>query len=285
MSPSVSVVIPTLNAEEEIAPLLDALLCQTLRPHEIIVVDSSSADGTPSVVERYVDEGVQLHTIARQDFDHGGTRHFAFELTKGSIVVFLTQDAVPANDALIDRLVSPLSDERVGMAYGRQLPRKGARRYEALTREFNYPPASHVRTSADIERMGIKAFFASDSCAAYRRDAYIACGGFERPCATNEDMFMAAKMLRQGYAVAYVAEAQVFHSHDLTFMQQFKRTRASMREMKKYSSLIGGASSTTTEGFRMMSYVSRLLLSEQHYSELFSFFIDCMARFFGSRLG
>ena len=48
---SISVIIPTLNAEKELPALLEALREQSLRADEILVVDSESTDRTVSVAE------------------------------------------------------------------------------------------------------------------------------------------------------------------------------------------------------------------------------------------
>lgn len=279
--PQVSVVIPTLNAEREIGAQLDRVLEQNIKPFEILVIDSSSTDRTASIVNEYSNFGVRLVEIERREFDHGGTRAYGAEIAQGDVLVYLTQDAYPANEKMLEQLIMPLRNPRIGMSYGRQLPRVGAKCYEALTREFNYPSKSHIRSSSDIHEMGIKAFFCSDSCAAYRKDAYIRCGGFERPCSTNEDMFMAAKMLYAGYSIAYTASAEVLHSHNLTFIQQFKRSKASAVEMARHKSLLGNTP-VVSEGARMVTYVFSGLMKRRKYSEIPKFVSDCLARVMGS---
>ncbi len=87
----------------------------------------------------------------------------ALRESSGDIVCFMTQDAVPADDFYIENLIAPiLTDDRVAVSSGRQLPKDDARRFERLVREFNYGPESNIRTKADIATMGIKAYFATD---------------------------------------------------------------------------------------------------------------------------
>ena len=100
---------------------------------------------------------------------------------RGDIVVFLTQDAIPADSTFLEKLIMPLTDPAMAISAGRQLPRKDAAKAEAFVRGFNYPPASFVRSKEDIPHLGIKAFFCSDSCAAYRKDIYLKLDGFEYP--------------------------------------------------------------------------------------------------------
>lgn len=170
MSPTLSVVIPTLNAEGEIGQLLSSIEQQTIRPCDILVVDSSSDDGTRNEVGEH--PGVDLCVIERSSFNHGATRDMALRRTTGDIVCFLTQDAMPDGSHYLENLIQPmLEDPLVALSSGRQLPKPDARRFEQLVREFNYPSESSVRSADDLETLGIKTFFCSDVCSAYRRDA------------------------------------------------------------------------------------------------------------------
>lgn len=139
-------------------------------------------------------------------------------------MVFMTQDAVPADEFLVEKLVESLllkedqvsarvqqngvkqrndcedrkSNEdcdsqafvQIAVAYARQLPKKDCHIVEQYTRQFNYPKQSRVKTKADIPTLGIKTFFCSDVCAAYRRDLFEELGGFESPVIFNEDSFL-----------------------------------------------------------------------------------------------
>lgn len=106
------------------------------------------------------------------------------------------------------------------MAYGRQLPRPQANPIEAHAR-LAIILQSQLKSFED-KYLGIKTAFCSNSFAAYRKSAYEAVGGF--PCMyTSEDSFIAAKMLKSGYKVAYNADACVHHSHGYTTIEGFSR--------------------------------------------------------------
>ena len=139
-------------------------------------------------------------------------------------MLFMTQDAVPAQDTLVEKLCASFeSHERVAAAYGRQLPGEQSGVIERYTREFNYPPESSVKEKADLDRLGIKTFFCSNVCAMYRRDIYEKLGGFVTRTIFNEDMIFAAGLIQAGYRIAYAAEAEVVHSHKYTYWQQLTR--------------------------------------------------------------
>lgn len=278
----ISLVIPTLNAGEEIGDLLKRLLAQTAVPNEILVVDSASTDNTASIAKEY--SGVRVLSIERKDFNHGLTRDMALREATGDIVCFMTQDAVPANDKFVENLIAPiLSDGEIAISSGRQLPKADARRFEQLVRAFNYTDVSYVRSKADVSKLGIKTYFATDVCAAYRRSQYLELGGFGK---TNmsEDMLMAAKAINAGYKVAYAADAEVYHSHNLTLKEQYRRNYAigvfleTNMDVVKCESEVG-------EGSKLVKSVSKSLISEGNIPELFAFGFDCAARLLGNRAG
>lgn len=282
MSATVSLIIPTLNAEGEIGALIEALLEQSRVPNEILVVDSSSDDGTVGIASSYREVAVEV--IDRRDFDHGLTRDRALRRSSGDIVCFMTQDAVPANDAFVENLIAPiLSDPSVAISSGRQLPKADARRFEQLVRAFNYADESNVRSRDDVPRLGVKAYFATDVCAAYRRSAYLGLGGFGRTD-MSEDMLMAAKALNAGWKVAYAADAEVYHSHNLTPRQQYERNFAIGRFLERNGDLLSCASEVG-EGGRLARDVAAALVKEGDIPELLAFAVDCAARLAGNRVG
>ncbi|HJG31753.1 MAG TPA: glycosyltransferase [Collinsella ihuae] len=282
MTMSVSLIIPTLNAGSDIGALIDAILNQSRVPDEILVVDSTSEDRTVEIASSYRE--VEVEVINRRDFDHGLTRDKALRKTSGDIVCFMTQDAMPANNKFVERLIEPiLGDSLIAISSGRQLPKADARRYEQLVRCFNYTEHSNVRSKADIPTLGIKAYFATDVCAAYRRSIYLELGGFGQTD-MNEDMLMAAKAVNAGWKVAYAANAEVYHSHNLTPRQQYERNRAIGRFLERNAEQLLCASEVG-EGSRLAKNVAMTLLKEGNVPELFAFAADCVARFAGNRAG
>jgi len=219
-SDRISVIIPTRNAGPGFGELLERLKRQTLPPYEIIVIDTESSDGTPETAHR---AGARVLAIRRSEFDHGGARNRAAAEAMGCILLFMTQDAMPCDDRLLEQLAVSLHEDGVGYAYARQLARPEADQLERMSREYNYPPESRQKGREDLGVLGIKTFFCSNVCSAIRRGMFTEMGGFQEPTHFNEDLFMAAKLVLKGYRIAYNAEARVVHSHDYTPLQQFKR--------------------------------------------------------------
>jgi rhamnosyltransferase len=168
--------------------------------------------------------GFEVRGISRAEFNHGGTRQWAAEyLDDCEILVFLTQDAILASSESLAEIVGCFDDSRVAVAYGRQLPHGGASPMEAHARLFSYGDTSQWKDLAARDNMGAKAFFCSNSFAAYRRSTLLELGGFKRDLILGEDMEFAARSLKAGYTNLYCAAATVFHSHDYSLQEQFRR--------------------------------------------------------------
>jgi rhamnosyltransferase len=279
----VSILIPTYQAEPSLGALLERLRHQRLDRFEIIVVDSSSVDRTIEIARSF---GVQTYVIPKEQFDHGGTRTYMGKLAKGELLVYLTQDALPMDDATVQTLVTRLTDdERIGASFGRQIPHKNATPFARHLREFNYPPGSSQRTFEDRARYGIKTLFCSNSFAAYKRSALDAIGWFKDGLLMGEDMHACAKMLKQGFHIAYVAEAAVFHSHNYSVLQEFKRYFDLGAFLGKEPWILQEYGAAEGEGMRFIrSELSFLLRSRlPHYIPLSLFRI--LAKGVGYRLG
>ncbi|WP_051305241.1 glycosyltransferase family 2 protein [Desulfogranum mediterraneum] len=218
---SVSVIIPTYFAEAWLESLLKMLMLQTIPLAEILVVDSGSTDRTREILQRYPTTLVEIEAA---DFDHGGTRTMAASRASGSILVFLTQDAIPADEEALERLLGPLlAEPSLGASYGRQLANVDASPFSEHLRLFNYPEESWVRSWEDRAVHGFKTIFISNSFAAYRKSRLAEVDYFPDNILFGEDTCTVAALLQRGYLVGYVGDARVYHSHNYTLVQEFKR--------------------------------------------------------------
>ena len=217
----VSIIILTLNPAAHAHAQITALSRQGFPAQSYLIVDSSSTDGSP---ELFAARGMEVLTIAKSDFNHGGTRRLAVEhRPNAKFVVLMTQDAIPTDDHSIANLLKGFSDEAVGLSYGRQLPRPAARGIERHARLMNYPPSNSVRSVADSSHLGVKITFCSDSFAAYRKSMLEEVGNFPEDNYFAEDQVVAGRMLMKGWKIAYRADAPVIHSHDYTIIEDFRR--------------------------------------------------------------
>ena len=214
-------VCPTLDPGNMFDDWLDAFDSQKEKPAAALIVDSSSIDET---VDKAKNSGFIVDVVPRVSFNHGRTRQDAVNNHKDfTYILFLTQDAILYGDHALCELLSAFDDLDVAAICGRQVPRKSAGPIEAHARLFTYQAESFTRTYDDRKHSGLKTAFLSNSFAAYRVSALKEVGGFPADVIFGEDMYVAAKMLKAGYKIAYAADACVYHSHGYSIFQEMKR--------------------------------------------------------------
>lgn len=223
---TVDIIIPAYKPEQKFLTLIKQLERQSVPIGQIIVMNTE---------QKYFDRliygssfqkeyhNVIVKHLSKREFDHGKTRNQGVQCSHADYFVMMTQDAVPADEYVVEELLKQLHGERVAVAYARQLANEDSSEIEKFTREFNYPDKSVIKTQADLDQYGIKTFFCSNVCAAYNRKVFNELGGFVKHTIFNEDMLYAAKAVEAGYGIAYTAQARVFHSHDYSYREQFHR--------------------------------------------------------------
>ena len=279
----IEVIIPVYKPGNELKCLLLQLQQQTKKPSRILLVNTEEQYFDPSCIMDGMDNVTVVH-IKKEEFDHGGTRHMAASMLQGAFLLFLTQDAVPADQYLIEKLVHPFVDEQVCAAYARQLPAMDCSLLEQYTRSFNYGEVSRIKTSEDLNELGIKTFFCSNVCAMYRRSAYEELGGFERRTIFNEDMIFAGRLIKSGKAVAYCADAKVIHSHNYSGLQQFHRNFDLGVSQAEHPEIFAGVSSES-EGIRMVKKTAFWLWKKRRPDQIPVLIWQSGWKFIGYRLG
>lgn len=249
----VDVIIPVYKPDESLFTLIAKLEEQTQPIQNILLMNTEEKYFEQLVFGSRSPElygNVRVFHLSKREFDHGGTRRSGVCKSNADYFVMMTQDAMPADEFLIEKLLaafrSPegadtkaVTAEAAGteeadaggqtgagqtaVVYARQLPNRDCKDIERCSRLWNYPPKSQRKSLEDLDRLGIKTYFCSNVCAAYSRKIYDDLGGFVKHTIFNEDMLYAAKAVQNGYEIAYAADAKVFHSHNYTCMQQFHR--------------------------------------------------------------
>lgn len=258
---TIDAVIPVYRPGSEFFELLSRLDLQSRPLNRIILMNTGEAPWKEKIEEKY--PKCEVHLIRKEEFDHGGTRHRAAMLSSADYLLFMTQDALPADDCLVEQLLKAFSaDEGVKAAYARQLPNESCREIEKYTRSFNYPETSAVKSEEDLETLGIKTFFCSNVCAMYEKEAYEKQGGFTRRTIFNEDMIYAGGLIKSGYKIAYAAEAKVIHSHNYGAVEQFHRNFDLAVSQVDHPEIFGGIRSEK-EGIRLVINTAKHLLKQK----------------------
>lgn len=251
---TVGVVVLTRRSKNHLARCLLPLLGSALRPR-VLVVDSSSADGTVEEAERL---GAETLVIPRHRFNHGLTREMARKHLGTTVIVMVSPDAYALDETMLARLVEPVLGGQASLAYGRQIPREDATILEAFPRLFNYGEQSHILGWGESSRRDAAVFFCSDAWAAYRNAHLDDIGGFRRVL-RGEDHVAAAMLLRQGYRVAYVADAVARHSHPASLAVEFRHYFEVGYMQKECEELFAGMASMDKRGVRYAAALSREL--------------------------
>ena len=219
---TVDVIIPAYRPGREFGELLHSLEEQEYRPRRILVMNTGEQYWNREWEKCPI---LEVHHLEQKDFDHGGTRRRAAELSNADIMIFMTQDALPADRKVIGNLVCAVSENPgAGAAYARQLPRADCRFLERYTRSFNYPEQSSVKSLADIDKYGIKTYF----------------------------------------SVVYAADARVYHSHNYSGRQQFHRNFDLGVSQAEHPEIFEGVPSEG-EGIRLVKRSLGYLIRTGHF--------------------
>jgi rhamnosyltransferase len=284
---TVDVIILTYKPDQKFLAAMEALNRQTRKPGRIIIVNTGPRyfeDLVPEAefLQKY-DSSVIFH-VEENDFDHGKTRNFAVSHVCAAGFLMMTQDAVPANDYLIENLLHALKNENVAVAYARQLPTEKSDELERFARHFNYGPDPAEKSKADVARLGIKAFFCSNVCALYRTEIFRVLGGFVNKTIFNEDMIYAKKAADAGYRIRYEPKAMVYHAHQYTYRQQMKRNFDLGVSHAEFPDVFAGLK-TEAEGLKMLRLASLHLLKKGKPWLIIKLFCQSLAKYAGFRRG
>jgi rhamnosyltransferase len=217
----VSIVILTKNGREYIRDVLDKVTKQRLDyDFEVIVIDSGSLDGTLDILKDYP---IRLYKIQPVDFSHSKTRNFGVSLALGEYIVFLSQDAVPISEAWLGNLIEFLAnDKSTGASFGRQVPPPGLDPLNAFRLQWIYNDNPEIKDGSLESGFSRKTFSFSDVNSAVRKDL-LTRFPFDVSLNFCEDTYLAKQLIANGYKIAYCPNAAVYHGHNHSLLDVFRR--------------------------------------------------------------
>ena len=280
--PLVDVIIPTYHPDASFRELVRKLTIQTRPVRSILIINTEEKNWDDNLVKGI--ECAEVFHITKAEFDHAATRNMGAGFSDASYLLFMTQDAIPADEFLVEELLAAFLDPAVKAAYARQLPKSDCQFAEGCVRQFNYPAKSCTRSFRDLEKCGIKAYFCSNVCAMYEGRLFRKMGGFTVPAIFNEDMVYAARIEHLGYSVAYAADACVYHSHNYSNMEQFRRNFDNGVSQAMHPEIFGGVRSSG-EGRRLVKAVSGRMRKTGRIGLIPGFYVQCVFRYAGFFLG
>lgn len=278
---SVTVICPLYKSREYINSLHTSLLMQEDVDLKVVkYILTETGDGVDKIV-REMDK-VDLTVISIDEFSHSLTRERAAMESNSDILVFITQDIIIKDKKWLSKLCKPIYEGKCEAAFSRQICDNQS--IEKYTRVHNYPKESRIVSKDDVERLGIMTFFFSDAASAIKTDVYKKLNGYDgKDLLTNEDMYLAYKLINNGYRIMYNADAEVIHSHDYKFMQLFKRyfDQGAFLSDNAYLTQYGANGSA----LKLLKVVAVESLKDKNFKAFFNIIPNFAARFLGNQAG
>lgn len=208
---NIVIVIPVFRPDGRLKMCIERLLRQSAMPDRILLNVLYENPVDREIPEVYMDERIEVRYTPREEYDRAGSRDTILRELDSDIVIFMVQTAIPQNRYLVEKLTEPFKEERTAVVYGRHMTDDECSPIECCVRQFNYPPKGMTKSLEDAGKLGIRTFFNSNVCAAYRRRAYLETEGFGKRMIAGEDMLAARRLLEKGWQAVYAPEAEVIY--------------------------------------------------------------------------
>ena len=275
----VEIICPLYNAENYIENLHDNILKQKNVDFSVRYLLTESTDQTESILKS---KELNYNKIEKKDFSHSLTRELAARNSEADIIVFISQDVEPSNENWLYYLVKDIIDGSVSATYSRQITKFN--NLEKYTREKNYPKESKIVSKDDIKDLGLKTFFFSDAASAIKKEVFEQLNYYDnKRLPINEDMYIAHKLITNGYKIKYCSDSIIYHSHNFKLKELYNRYKLTGQFFKENSYL--DEYGTTDSGIKLAMYVLKRVFQEGRILLLFRYPFDMGARFIGMKAG
>lgn len=277
---NIEIICPLYNAEKYIENLDKSFKKQkNVEIHKISYILTESTDSTKRILDKL---NANYTIISKKEFSHSLSREKVAMQSKADILVFVTQDVEIIRDDWLYNLTKDIVNGKVDACYSRQLCNNSS--IEKYTRESNYPSESKIVSKEDIEKLGLKTFFFSDASSAIKRETFVKLNGYDnKNFPTNEDMYIAYKLITNEYKIKYCADSEVVHSHDFTLKQQYRRYYDTGKFFKENSYL--NKYKVNQAGGSMAKYVFKRAIQDKNWRVLVKYIPNMVARFLGMEVG
>lgn len=277
---TIDIICPLYNAEQYIDNLQKSIEIQeNVKIENIRYIITKGKDSTE---EKIKNKKCIYKIIEPKDFSHSLTREKEALESKADIIVFITQDIIIERKDWLYYLTKDIQSGQVDATYSRQLCKNNS--IEKYTRESNYPSESKIVSKEDIEKLGLKTFFFSDASSAIKRETFVKLKGYDaKNLPISEDMYIAYKLIMNGYKIKYCADSEVIHSHNFTLKQQYKRYYDTGKFFKENKYL--DQYKTNQAGSNLAKYILKRAWQDKNWKVLLYYLPNMMARFIGMKVG
>ena len=278
---NVDIICPLYNAEKYIENLHKSILKQEkVSLNNIRYILTRGKDNTEEILKKL--DNCTYTIIETKDFSHSLTREQEAFKSNADILVFITQDVIIKRTDWLYNLIKDIENGQADACYSRQLCNNNS--IEKYTRESNYPSNSKIVSKEDIKELGLKTFFFSDASSAIKRETFARLNGYDgKIFPTNEDMYIAYKLIMNGYKIKYCADSEVVHSHNFTLKQQYKRYYDTGKFFKENDYL--NKYKVNQAGGSLAKYILKRAWQDKNWKVLIKFIPNMAARFIGMKMG
>lgn len=279
MKKKISIIVPVYNGEKYLEKLVKKIKEQKdIFEIELIALVTTSKDKSLELSKKLFDKVIEV-----KKFNHGKTRHEGALSAIGDILVFITQDILPYDKYWLKNLTEPLNDNIVA-SFSRQIAYEEHSETEKIIRDFNYPDTDRICNKESEKINGRKNIFFSDASSAILKEKYFELGGYNFEVPTNEDVYLADKIIKNGYSFIYASQSRIWHSHELSLKETYKRYKAIGQFEKMFADEID-FSKTQSEGNKLLKYLIKELIKRKKIKELIYLPFDMGARWLGYKFG
>lgn len=277
---TVDIICPLYNAERYIENLHKSFIMQKkIKLNKIRYVLTESKDNTEEYLKKH---NIEYKKIKKNEFSHSLVREKEAMESDSDIVVFVTQDVVIDDELWLYNLTKDIGKDDIVASYSKQVTKYN--NIEKYTREANYPAISKVVSKNDIPELGLKTFFFSDASSAIDAKTFKKLNGYDgKNLPISEDMYIAYKIITNGYKIKYCAESIVHHSHNFTLKEVYDRYKLTGKFFKENSYLDNYG--TNKSGGGLAKYILKRALKDRNFKVLMRFLPDMGARFIGMKVG
>lgn len=278
----VALFMPTYNAGPDFNKVLDLIDEQSEYINKKYIIDSSSSDDTVNIARNH---NFDVKVIKSEEFGHGKTRtQAAKDLKDFDYIIYMTQDIYLQKNALKLLINFIESNSDIAVAYGKQeIDIEKGNVFEYRSRSFNYPDESIVKAKADISSLGIKTVFTSDAFCIYNIIKLKEVNYFPEDINFSEDMYVAAKFINANYKVGYCANSKVFHTHNFSIIEEFKRYKDIGRFHKTYPEIQNQFGKNTNEGVKLVINEMKYLINNKQIIKIPESLLRNLAKYIGYR--
>lgn len=277
---TIDIICPLYQAEKDIEELNKSLKRQKhVEISQITYILTESKDHTEEILKQ---NNIPYKKIKKHEFSHSLTREKEAFNSKADIVVFITQDIKILRDDWLYELTKDIQLGKVEACYSRQLCDNQT--IEKYTRESNYPEEEKIVSKQDIKKIGLKTFFFSDASSAIKKETFVKLNGYDQKnLPISEDMYIAYKLIINGYKIKYCAKSEVIHSHQFTLKQYYHRYKDTGKFFKQNDYL--NQYKVNKEGGNLAKYVLKRAIQDKNIPVLIKYIPNMVARWIGMQVG